>query len=209
MRQGFGGRAQPRSILQQSAPPDVEGCAHAGRPQQQQRQEAAAGTRRRVFGGVDPPPGAHTRATSARGDAADGGGAGARVAPAERKWGSPAACTHTQLYASGERERLKRLLTERLTDCGWKENVKELCRGAGDGVLSRAAPTRCASHLRAPHLPLLLRCAPPAEYVQKHGRENVTTEQVVAAVRPAGRQTVPDAVKAQLLAEIKKFILQL
>jgi hypothetical protein len=36
---------------------------------------------------------------------------------------------YLQLYASGERERLKRLLNERLTECGWKEGVKQLCRG--------------------------------------------------------------------------------
>lgn len=34
-----------------------------------------------------------------------------------------------QLYASGERDRLKELLTRRLEDSGWKDHVKELCKG--------------------------------------------------------------------------------
>lgn len=39
-----------------------------------------------------------------------------------------------------------------------------------------------------------------AEYIQKRGRENVTTDDIVRAVRPEGRSLVPDAVKAELLA---------
>lgn len=49
----------------------------------------------------------------------------------------------------------------------------------------------------------------PAEYIARHGRESVTTEDIVRAVRPEGRATVPDAIKAELLAEIKKYILSL
>ncbi|PNH06544.1 Enhancer of yellow 2 transcription factor [Tetrabaena socialis] len=47
------------------------------------------------------------------------------------------------------------------------------------------------------------------EYVARKGREAVTTEDIVRAVRPQGRATVPDSVKAELLAEIKKFILSI
>ncbi|EFJ40812.1 hypothetical protein VOLCADRAFT_68978, partial [Volvox carteri f. nagariensis] len=47
------------------------------------------------------------------------------------------------------------------------------------------------------------------EYVTKKGRETVTTDDIVRAVRPEGRATVPDSVKAELLAEIKKFILSI
>jgi hypothetical protein len=44
----------------------------------------------------------------------------------------------------------------------------------------------------------------------REGREQqLKPEDIVAAVRPAGRQSVPDAVKAQLLAEIKDIIMQL
>lgn len=47
------------------------------------------------------------------------------------------------------------------------------------------------------------------EYIAKRGRESVTTEDIVRAVRPEGRATVPDAIKAELLVEIKKFILSI
>ncbi|KAG1658399.1 hypothetical protein FOA52_013753 [Chlamydomonas sp. UWO 241] len=46
-------------------------------------------------------------------------------------------------------------------------------------------------------------------YIAKEGRDNVTTGDIVKAVRPAGRSLVPDSVKAELLSEIKKFILNL
>jgi enhancer of yellow 2 transcription factor len=47
----------------------------------------------------------------------------------------------------------------------------------------------------------------PAEYVERRGRENVTADEIVRAVRPQGRAAVPDSVKAELLQRIKQFIL--
>lgn len=52
-------------------------------------------------------------------------------------------------------------------------------------------------------------CLVRAEFIQQKGREGVTTEDVVKAVRPGARARVPDSVKAELLADIKKFILNL
>eukprot|EP00878_Enallax_costatus_P047446 GHUV01058156.1.p1 GENE.GHUV01058156.1~~GHUV01058156.1.p1 ORF type:complete len:134 (-),score=11.90 GHUV01058156.1:79-480(-) len=34
-----------------------------------------------------------------------------------------------QLIKSGERDRLKQLLREKLTECGWRDEVKQRCRG--------------------------------------------------------------------------------
>jgi hypothetical protein len=59
---------------------------------------------------------------------------------------------HPQLVRSGERERLKRLLRERLTECGWRDEVKQRCRGApgggggfgGEVVGARAVAKRAA-----------------------------------------------------------------
>ncbi len=34
-----------------------------------------------------------------------------------------------QLIQSGERERLKALLREKLTECGWRDDIKQRCRG--------------------------------------------------------------------------------
>lgn len=35
-----------------------------------------------------------------------------------------------QLIKSGERDRLKQLLREKLTECGWRDEIKQRCRGA-------------------------------------------------------------------------------
>jgi enhancer of yellow 2 transcription factor len=45
------------------------------------------------------------------------------------------------------------------------------------------------------------------EFVKAKGRDAVTVDDVVRAIRPEGRASVPDSVKADLLAEIKAFIL--
>lgn len=80
-----------------------------------------------------------------------------------------------QLIASGERERLKKLLRDKLDECGWRDEIKQLCR----------------------------------DYIAKRGRDNITTEDIVRAIRPEGRAAVPDSVKAELLQNVKKFILSL
>lgn len=48
-----------------------------------------------------------------------------------------------------------------------------------------------------------------AEYMSKKGRDSLTTDDVIKAVRPEARARVPDSIKAELLADIKKFILEL
>eukprot|EP00798_Chlamydomonas_sp_ICE-L_P005341 gene5341-12936_t len=44
------------------------------------------------------------------------------------------------------------------------------------------------------------------DVVARRGRGNVSVDDIVKAVRPEGRASVPDSIKAELLAEIKKFI---
>ncbi|GBF89903.1 transcription and mRNA export factor-like [Raphidocelis subcapitata] len=44
------------------------------------------------------------------------------------------------------------------------------------------------------------------EFIAQRGRDNVTAEEVVRAVRPQGRAAVPDSVKADLLARIRGFM---
>lgn len=36
-----------------------------------------------------------------------------------------------QLTSSGELDKLKKVLCESLTECGWKEEVRQLCKGMG------------------------------------------------------------------------------
>jgi len=44
------------------------------------------------------------------------------------------------------------------------------------------------------------------EIVRKRGLENVTVDELVAEITPQGRQTVPDAVKKELLQRIRQFL---
>lgn len=54
-----------------------------------------------------------------------------RAARSSTRRNRPApACARLQLIKSGERERLKALLREKLTECGWRDEVKARCRGA-------------------------------------------------------------------------------
>lgn len=48
-----------------------------------------------------------------------------------------------------------------------------------------------------------------AEHIAEKGREQVTCDDLVKAIRNEGRAMVPDAVKAELLAKIKSFIMNL
>jgi hypothetical protein len=143
----------------------------------------------------------------------------------------------TQLIESGEKERLKQLLRRKLQECGWRDDIKERCRGALCSGASRAALRceRAAAPARSqlPRSPAARRPAgtlhagqgvppslsapsPPcpssparAEYVLKRGAEEVTVEEVIKAIRPEGRATVPDSIKAELLTHLKTFILSL
>lgn len=36
---------------------------------------------------------------------------------------------HLQLIESGEKDRLKQLLRRKLQECGWRDDIKERCRG--------------------------------------------------------------------------------
>lgn len=131
---------------------------------------------------------------------------------------------HVQLVNSGERERLKQLLREKLTECGWRDDIKQRCRGKWhkNRTFMLVRLVSCPSGQSATdtvHTTLFVRSQSPhatpwchdlfADYIQRRGRENVTTEDIVRHIRPDGRAAVPDNIKAELLVEIKTFILQL
>ncbi|KAK7083114.1 Transcription and mRNA export factor eny2 [Halocaridina rubra] len=44
------------------------------------------------------------------------------------------------------------------------------------------------------------------DIVQKRGLQHITVDQLVKEITPKGRDLVPDTVKRELLAEIKKFL---
>lgn len=58
--------------------------------------------------------------------------------------------TSVQLEASGERERLKALLRERLVECGWKEDVTRHARG--EATLMYVCKSAAAAETRSIHL---------------------------------------------------------
>ncbi|KAK6928524.1 Transcription factor, enhancer of yellow 2 [Dillenia turbinata] len=77
-----------------------------------------------------------------------------------------------KMIESGEKERLMELLKERLIDCGWKDEMQNLCRA----------------------------------FIKKEGRNNVTLDELIRAITPKGRASVPDSVKAELLQRIQTFL---
>ncbi len=47
----------------------------------------------------------------------------------------------------------------------------------------------------------------PAAYVKERGAEDVKADDIVRAIKSRGRQRVPDHVKAELLTQLRKFII--
>ncbi|KXZ52781.1 hypothetical protein GPECTOR_8g17 [Gonium pectorale] len=91
---------------------------------------------------------------------------------------------------SGEELRLEEKIRSHLTSSGKREELKQL-------LTARLTECGWRDDIKQ-------RCR---EYVARSGSlQSVTTEEIVRAVRPAGRAAVPDSVKAELLAEIKKAI---
>ncbi|KAL3644046.1 hypothetical protein CASFOL_011978 [Castilleja foliolosa] len=43
-------------------------------------------------------------------------------------------------------------------------------------------------------------------FVKKNGRENVTIDDLIRAITPKGRASIPDSVKAELLQRIRTFL---
>ena len=84
-----------------------------------------------------------------------------------------------QLEASGERERLRAILRERLVECGWWEEVARLCEGL---IRERSG----------------------------HGSEEkpLTSREIVSGVFPEAAAAVPDHVKAEVLASLRRAILE-
>lgn len=46
-----------------------------------------------------------------------------------------------------------------------------------------------------------------ADFVKSHGKDNLTVDDIVKAIRPFGRANVPDSIKAELLNKLRKEIL--
>lgn len=102
------------------------------------------------------------------------------------------------------------MLREKLTECGWRDDVKQRCRGEALMHTCRSCThaSLCASRCSATTLiisalqclmhthPLKSNPLPPsislssvfAEFIQQQGRDNVTADDVVRFVRPQVRR---------------------
>ncbi|CAH8615626.1 unnamed protein product [Heterobilharzia americana] len=88
-----------------------------------------------------------------------------------------------------EKSRLRAYINERLNRSGEKEKLKDLLRTR----LSECGwSEELKNHCRG--------------VIQDRGLDNLTVDDLVAEITPVGRRMVPDAVKQELLDEIRSFL---
>ena len=117
--------------------------------------------------------------------------------------------------------RLKQLLWDRLEESGWRYDVEEHAKGTAllNSSLCRLSShpgILCVSKLRSTFSKefcvLAVACfaaptlAAHAEILLQDGNENMTVDALVKALRPQGRMTVPDNIKAELLSKLRTAI---
>ncbi|KAH0855997.1 LOW QUALITY PROTEIN: hypothetical protein HID58_084258, partial [Brassica napus] len=92
---------------------------------------------------------------------------------------------------SPERDELTlgEIINIKLVESGEKENLMELVR-------DRLVESGWKDEMR-------IACR---EHVKKKGRKDVTVDELIRAITPKGRASVPDAVKEELLDRIQNFI---
>ena len=105
--------------------------------------------------------------------------------------------------------RLKKLLREKLEECGWRDEVKAHCRSKWtlqDSTHKLCAPDRCLS------MPMSFCSGPLALHIcgmlagLLKDQPSLTEEELVDQIRTKGRASVPDSVKADLLARLRTQI---
>ncbi|CAK9298426.1 unnamed protein product [Gordionus sp. m RMFG-2023] len=77
---------------------------------------------------------------------------------------------------SEEKLRLKEELNLKLIECGWKEEVKELCKKSA------------------------------SKFAEEKGIENVTADDLINDITPQARGLVPDHIKVELLNQVKEYL---
>lgn len=83
-----------------------------------------------------------------------------------------------KLRESREEQRLEEYLRQRLIEVGWKDELKNHCKG---------------------RLLLIL------DIIRRKGLEKVTVEELVEELTAKGKQTVPLQIKEELLGKIKTY----
>ncbi|CAI7811499.1 unnamed protein product [Closterium sp. NIES-54] len=130
-----------------------------------------------------------------------------------------------KLLESGEKERLKTLLRDRLEECGWADDLLVYARTGWRSVGGRmtfwSTPGGWVARWVGGGQGVRVLC--PAQgtaegqtgglWVDRRpsglrqvGRENVSLEELIRAITPKGRASVPGPVKAELLQRIQSFL---
>ena len=94
--------------------------------------------------------------------------------------------------------RLKELLRKRLKECGWRDELKERCKG--EAVLC------CKEQGQFSTMHPSISGLPPLEVIREKGLDHVTVETLVTEMTPFARSSVPEDVKRELLQEIRDFL---
>lgn len=97
-----------------------------------------------------------------------------------------------QLIESGEKERLKELLRERLIECGWRDELKAQCRYSATSIpyLPPAFhPSEChfVSERRDNYEMHNRGRVGSRAFTRKKGRGNITVDELVRTITPKGR----------------------
>ena len=104
------------------------------------------------------------------------------VSPASTPWTAPRATTREQLS-------LQEGINAKLVQSGERERLKQLLR-------ERLVECGWRDELKE-------QCK---RIVKERGFENISTDELADEITPVGRATVPDAVKAEIMHSIRKFL---
>mmetsp|Transcript_8039 Transcript_8039/g.18354 ORF Transcript_8039/g.18354 Transcript_8039/m.18354 type:complete len:106 (-) Transcript_8039:257-574(-) len=100
-----------------------------------------------------------------------------------------------KLIETGEKENLKDMLRTKLVECGWRDDLREHCKGSTSFPrIYFIAKSNLLGNL----------CFP--EVIRSKGLERITVDELVQIITPRGRDTVPDQIKADLLQRIRQFL---
>lgn len=97
--------------------------------------------------------------------------------------------TDTQAERRRKDEQVRATINQKLVETGEKDKLKELLR-------NKLIECGWRDELKA-------YCK---DVIKNKGLEKITVEELVAEITPRGRATVPDAIKAELLQRIRKFL---
>ena len=95
----------------------------------------------------------------------------------------------TQAERRRKDEQVRATINQKLVETGEKDKLKELLR-------NKLIECGWRDELKA-------YCK---DVIKNKGLEKITVEELVAEITPRGRATVPDAIKAELLQRIRKFL---